>query len=198
MFYKVYERRGAFVKIPRPESLKDCITLIKSDCVRYGVSLRGALPLLLRNQGFAYIFYMRLCMVRSFIYPFARYMKYRIGKRYGLQMSHKVPLGYGFFLLHPFGLIVNETSVIGNNVSISQYVTIGAMTKTGALIGDEVYIGPSSCIVEDVVIGRKSVVGAGTVVVKDVKESSTVAGVPAKVVSLNDSKNYIWNKSDFV
>ena len=121
-------------------------------------------------------------------------MKYRIGKKYGLQMSQKVSLGYGFFLLHPFGLIVHDSAIIGNNCTISQYVTIGAMTNRAAFICDEVYIGPSACIVEDCVVGGNAVIGAGAVVVNDVLPKSTVGGVPAKLISNNDSKKFIWNK----
>lgn len=191
----IYKRRGIEIVIPSPENYRDVYALIRSDALRYGKdSLTGVLSLLLRNQGFAFSFYYRLSCLRGTFYSFARLMKYRIGKKYGIQISHNVKIGWGFFLSHPFGLIVNETAVIGSNVTISQYVTVGAMTRGGAYIGDCVYVGPNSCIVEDIVIGHSSVIGAGAVVVKDVGISCTVGGVPASVISNNDSGKFIINR----
>lgn len=65
-------------------------------------------------------------------------------------------------------------------------LTIGTNKRTPAVIGDNVYIGPSVCIVEDVNIGNNSSIGAGSVVVKDVPENATVAGVPAKVLNYDN------------
>ena len=71
------------------------------------------------------------------------------------------------------------------------------MVKSAAVCGDNVYIGPNSCIVENVIIGSDSVIGAGAVVVKDVPENCTVAGCPAKIVSRNNSDRYIVNRYPF-
>lgn len=62
------------------------------------------------------------------------------------------------------------------------------------MIGDNVYIGPSVCIVENVSIGDNATIGAGAVVVKDVPANATVAGVPAKVISEKQPGRYILNK----
>ena len=64
---------------------------------------------------------------------------------------------------------------------------------TPAVIGDNVYIGPNVCIVEDVHIGNNSNIGAGAVVTKDVPEGATVAGVPAKVISYK-RHDFVMNK----
>lgn len=66
---------------------------------------------------------------------------------------------------------------------------------TAATIGDNVWIGPNVCIVEDVHIGNNSSVGAGAVVVKDVPDGATVAGVPAKVISMKP-QNFHFNIYD--
>ena len=79
--------------------------------------------------------------------------------------------------------MINASAVIGDNVDIYQYTTIGSSLFHAAQIGNNVYIGPSVCIVEDVKIGDGATIGAGTVVVKDVDAGATVAGNPAKVIS---------------
>jgi serine O-acetyltransferase len=91
-------------------------------------------------------------------------------------------------------IVINETAVIGNNVNISQFTTIGSNDGRAAIIGDNVYIGPSVCIVEHLEIGNNSSIGAGSVVTKDVPENATVAGVPAKVLNFNSPARYIKNR----
>ena len=198
MNYKEIEERELKVTIPIATNYLDCWELIKSDAIRHNVSGGGGIfKLLLRNSGFAFLFYYRLSCVRGFFYPFARFMKYRIGKKYGIQISHNTIVGYGLYFQHPYGVILHESTIIGNNCTISQFVTFGSMVKSAAVCGDNVYIGPNSCIVENVIIGSDSVIGAGAVVVKDVPENCTVAGCPAKIVSRNNSDRYIVNRYPF-
>lgn len=73
-----------------------------------------------------------------------------------------------FFLSHGFGTIVNPTTIIGNNVNLSQYSTIGSNEGKAAIIGNNVYIGPGVYIVEHVKIGSNVCIGAGAVVTKDI------------------------------
>lgn len=111
-----------------------------------------------------------------------------------MQISPSLPIGYGFYLGHCFGIIVSPTAVIGNNVNLSQFTTIGSNKGKAAIIGDNVYIGPSVCLVENVHIGNNSTIGAGAVVVKDIPQNATAVGVPAKVISYNNPAEYILNK----
>lgn len=122
---------------------------------------------------------------------FSRFCKVAIGRKRGLMMSEKMALGYGLYLSHGFGVVVNPSAVIGNNCTISQFTTIGAVEGKAAIVGDNVYIVPSVCLVENVRIGNNSIISAGAVVVKDVPENSIVAGVPAKVIADNSLKKYI-------
>jgi serine O-acetyltransferase len=84
---------------------------------------------------------------------------------------------------------------IGNNCTLSQFTTIGSNHNTPAVIGDNVYIGPGVCLVENVSIGDNAVIGAGSVVVKSVPANCTFAGNPARLISQkhNDPKDpNIW------
>ena len=91
-------------------------------------------------------------------------------------------------------MVINGGTIIGNNVDLFQFLNIGTNHETPAIIGDEVYVGPGVCIVENVRIGSKSSIGAGAVVVKDVPAGSTCAGVPAKVLNYNDPARFIKHR----
>ena len=88
-------------------------------------------------------------------------------------------------------MVVNGGTVIGNNVNLSQFLNIGTNRNTPAIIGDNVYIGPHVCIVEDVKIGNNVSVGAGAVVTKDIPDNATTAGVPAKVLNYDNPGRYV-------
>ena len=68
------------------------------------------------------------------------------------------------------------------------------MFLKAAQIGNNVYIGPSVCIVEDVKIGDGVTIGAGSVIVKDVEAGTTVAGNPAKVISHKELGRLVWRR----
>ena len=93
-------------------------------------------------------------------------------------------------------MVVNASAVIGDNVDLYQFTTIGSMTLHAAHIGNNVYIGPSVCIVENVTIGDGVTIGAGAVVVKDVEPGVTVAGNPAHVISRKEPGRLIYRKWD--
>jgi serine O-acetyltransferase len=118
----------------------------------------------------------------------------KLSRKYGLQIPRNTKIGYGLHIGHGIGIIINSSAIIGNNCSLSHFVTIGSMNGKAAIIGDNVYIGPSACIVEDVVIGANVSIGAGAVVVKDIPANATVVGVPAKIVSYNNPGRFIQNK----
>lgn len=111
-------------------------------------------------------------------------------------MSHvEIPLGtkvgYGLYMGHNMCIVINEGTIIGNNVNISQFLNIGTNENTPAIIGDNVYIGPHVCIVENVHIGNNSTIGAGAVITRDIPENATVAGVPAKVLNYDNPGRYV-------
>ncbi len=90
-------------------------------------------------------------------------------------------------------IIVNPRTIIGDNCSISHFVTIGSNHGTPATIGNCVYIGPNVSIVESVRIGDNVTIGAGSVVTKDIPDNATAAGNYAKVISYKQPGRYIRN-----
>ena len=92
---------------------------------------------------------------------------------------------------HGSGLVVGETAVIGNRVSILQCVTLGDTGKQHGdrhpKIGDDVLISAGAKILGNITVGEGAIVGAGSVVLKDVPAHTTAAGVPARVVGTPSS-----------
>lgn len=111
-----------------------------------------------------------------------------------IQILRKTKIGYGLYIGHGGPVIINPTAVIGNNCNLSQFVTIGSNEGKAAVIGDNVYIGPNTCIVEDVSIGDNTTIGAGSVVTKDIPSNATAAGNYAKVLNFNKPGRYIKNR----
>jgi serine O-acetyltransferase len=171
---------------------------IKSDYKRYGKNpslLKIILNVLSgRNHCFVFSFWLRLAAEKNIFYIAARLMHKKYMKKYGLQIYPGTQIGYGLYIGHGIGIVINPGAKIGNNCNLSQFTTIGTNHKKAAVIGDNVYIGPSVCIVEDVKIGNNATIGAGAVVVKDIPENATAAGVPAKVLNYNNPGRYINNR----
>ena len=116
----------------------------------------------------------------------AHYFQSRTSEVYGVDIHPAAKLGKGIMIDHGTGVVIGETSVVDDNVSIFQGVTLGG---TGKEEGDRhpkvregVLLSASSTVLGNVEIGKNAKVAAGSVVLNDVKEYTTVAGVPAKKV----------------
>ena len=116
----------------------------------------------------------------------AYYLQSKASEVFQTDINPAVPVGRGIFLDHATGLVVGETAVIEDDVSILQDVTLGG---TGKEDGDRhpkirqgVLIGAGAKILGNIEVGRCSKVAAGSVVLKPVPANSTVAGVPARVI----------------
>jgi len=116
----------------------------------------------------------------------ARALNYVARVLTGADIHPGAVIGNQFFIDHATGVVIGETSVIGDNVSVYQGVTLGGIStekkKRHPTIGNNVVIGAGATILGPVVIGDNVRVGAGSVVVKSVPPNSTVVGVPAKIV----------------
>lgn len=117
---------------------------------------------------------------------FALYLQSRSSSVFQTDINPAARIGKGLFLDHATGLVVGETAVIGDNVSILHGVTLGGTGKEGAdrhpKISHGVLIGAGAKILGNIDVGHCSRIAAGSVVLKSVPHNSTVAGVPAKVV----------------
>lgn len=117
---------------------------------------------------------------------FALYLQSRSSAVFQTDINPAAKIGRGIFLDHATGLVVGETAVIADNVSLLQDVTLGG---TGKEVGDRhpkigqgVLIGAGAKILGNIEIGHCSKIAAGSVVLKSVPPNTTVAGVPARIV----------------
>lgn len=179
--------------------LNEAWKYIKSDAHRYGLTGGGRIllnALTAKNFCLSYLFWLRLCKTGGVIGVVAKIKRYRMARKYGLQIQPETKIGYGFYIGHGVGAVISPGTKIGNNCNISQYLSIGTNSKQYAVIGDNVYIGPHVSIVEGVHIGNNVTIGAGAVVTKDIPDNATVAGVPAKVLNYDNPGRFIHNKYD--
>ena len=104
----------------------------------------------------------------------------------GIEIHPAAIIGKGFFIDHGMGVVIGETSEIGNNVFVYQGVTLGGLaTKKGKrhpTVSDDVVIGAGAKVLGPIKIGCNTKIGSGSVVLQDVPEYSTVIGVPGRVV----------------
>ena len=117
---------------------------------------------------------------------FAYYLQSRSSAVFQCDIHPAAKVGRGIFLDHATGLVVGETAMIGDNVSMLHDVTLGGTGKDHGdrhpKIGDGVLIGAGARIIGNIEVGRCARIAAGSVVLKAVPNNVTVAGVPAKVV----------------
>ncbi|MFW5986518.1 MAG: serine O-acetyltransferase [Halanaerobiales bacterium] len=104
----------------------------------------------------------------------------------GIEIHPGARIGRGFFIDHGMGVVIGETTEIGDNVTLYQGVTLGGTGKEKGkrhpTIGNDVLIGAGARILGSIKIGDDSKIGAGSVVLKDVPENSTVVGIPGRII----------------
>ena len=108
----------------------------------------------------------------------------------GIEIHPSASIGRGLFIDHGTGVVIGETAVIGNNVTLFQGVTLGGTGKEHGkrhpTIGNHVVVGAGAKILGNITIGDHSMVGANAVVVRSVPEHSTVVGVPGRITRTKD------------
>ena len=113
----------------------------------------------------------------------------------GICLPFTAQIGRGFYIGHFGGIIVGPEVRIGSYCNISQGVTIGQAgrgVKQGSpVIGDRVYMGPGAKIFGGITIGNDVAIGANAVVTCDLPDNAVAVGVPARVVNLNSSRDFV-------
>lgn len=118
--------------------------------------------------------------------PLAFYFQNRISEVFAVDIHPAARMGQGILIDHGTGVVIGETAVVGDDVSMLHAVTLGGTGKeTGdrhPKVGSRVMIGAGAKILGNVKIGEGAKIGAGSVVLAEVPPHTTVAGVPARVV----------------
>lgn len=123
--------------------------------------------------------------------PFVPRLISQIGRFFtGIEIHPGAKIGRGFFIDHGMGVVIGETSEIGNWVMLYQGVTLGGTGKQRGkrhpTLEDHVVVGVGAIVLGAITIGEGARVGGGAVVVKDVPPYSTAIGVPARIVATRD------------
>ena len=119
----------------------------------------------------------------------------------GVEIHPGAKIGKNLFIDHGMGVVIGETSEIGDNVTIYHAVTLGGSSpsidserqrheKRHPTIGNDVVIGSGAQIIGPVNVGNGARIAANAVVVKDVPENATIVGIPAKAVKLENKGNF--------
>lgn len=119
-------------------------------------------------------------------YFWARYISQRAARKTGIEIHPGAEIGKGFFIDHGSGVIIGETTIIGDNCTLYQGVTLGGTGKEHGkrhpTLGNNVMVSAGAKILGSFKIGDNSKIGAGSVVLEEVPANSTVVGVPGRVV----------------
>ena len=122
----------------------------------------------------------------------ARRISQKAARRTGIEIHPGAVIGKGFFIDHGSGVIIGETTIIGDNVTLYQGVTLGGTGKeTGKrhpTLCDNVIVSAGAKVIGSFTIGENSKIGAGSVVLEEVPPNCTVVGVPGRIVKRDNIK----------
>lgn len=153
---------------------------------------RSALEILLLYPSSHAVFLHRIAHVfyRMKLYFFARMVSQFSRFLTGIEIHPGAKIGKNFFVDHGMGVVIGETTVIGDNVTLYHGVTLGGVApykeervKRHPTLEDNVVVGAGAKVLGDIIIGKDARVGGNSVVTRAVKAGVTVVGSPAKPVS---------------
>jgi serine O-acetyltransferase len=131
------------------------------------------------------LYKMRLFFFARWLSQIARWMT-------GIEIHPGAKIGKRFFIDHGMGVVIGETSIIGDDVLLYQGATLGGTGiekgKRHPTVGNNVVIGAGAKVLGNITIGGNSYIGANAVVVKDVPPNSTVVGVPGRITKQDGKK----------
>tara|TARA_B100001750_G_C15082773_1_gene386718 strand:+ start:52 stop:594 length:543 start_codon:yes stop_codon:yes gene_type:complete len=136
--------------------------------------------------------------ISSFIWKiklklFARFFSH-LGRFFtGIEIHPGATIGSNFFIDHGMGIVIGETTIIKNNVTLYQGVTLGGVKsvkdKRHPTLEENVIVGAGAKILGPITIGKNSKVGANSVVTKNVPPNTTVIGIPGRILDINSSSD---------
>ena len=125
-------------------------------------------------------------------YFLARWISQRAVRKTGIEIHPGATIGKGLFIDHGSGVIIGETAILGNNVTLYQGVTLGGTGKEQGkrhpTLKDNVMVSAGAKILGSFTIGENSKIGAGSVVLEEVPPDCTVVGVPGRIVKRNEKR----------
>lgn len=131
-------------------------------------------------------------LYRAGHYFMARWISQRAVRKTGIEIHPGATIGKGLFIDHGSGVIIGETAIIGDNVTLYQGVTLGGTGKeTGKrhpTLCDNVMVSAGAKIIGSFTIGENSKIGAGSVVLEEIPPNCTVVGVPGRIVRQDNIK----------
>lgn len=120
----------------------------------------------------------------------ARWYSQRTARKTGIEIHPGATIGKGLFIDHGIGVVIGETAIVGDNVTLYQGVTLGGTGKEQGkrhpTIENNVMISAGAKVIGSFTVGENSKIGAGSVVLSEVPPNSTVVGVPGRVVKRNN------------
>ena len=120
----------------------------------------------------------------------ARYLSQRSARRTGIEIHPGATIGRGLFIDHGHGVVIGETAIVGDNVTLYQGVTLGGTGKESGkrhpTIGNNVMISAGAKVLGSCEIGDNCKIGAGSVVLSPVPSNCTVVGIPGRIVKRNN------------
>ena len=155
---------------------------------------RNAFEVFFMYPGFHAVFWHRLShwLFKKKRYTLARYVSQTIRFWTGIEIHPGAKIGKGLFIDHGMGVIIGETTEIGDNCTIYQGVTLGGtgkdVGKRHPTIGNNVLIGAGAKVLGPFKVGDNSKIAANAVVLSEVPENTTCVGVPARIVKINNRR----------
>ncbi len=122
----------------------------------------------------------------------ARWISQRCRRRTGIEIHPAAKIGRGLFIDHGMGVVIGETTEIGDNCTLYQNVTLGGTGKDRGkrhpTLGNNVMVGSGAKVLGPFIVGDNARVAAGAVVLDEVPPDATAVGVPARVARINGKK----------
>lgn len=148
---------------------------------------KSTLSIVLLYPSIRAIFFYRIAnyFYKRNLFLIARYISQKTRHKTGIEIHPGATIGKAFFIDHGMGVVIGETTVIGNYVKLYHGVTLGGTgTECGKrhpTLEDNVTIGAGAKVLGNITIGKNSLVGANAVVLKNVPPNSRAVGIPAKI-----------------